>query len=140
MRLVLDTCVIVAAVRSRAGASNMLLRLVAGRHLTPLLTTSLFLEYDEVLKREDQRTASGMTIAQAGSFLAVLAAASEPVEVHFTWRPQLADANDELVLEAAVNGRADALVTFNIADFRPAAARFGIGLRTPGMVLEGLSR
>ena len=60
--------------------------------------------------------------------------------MHFTWRPQLSDPNDELVLDAAVNGRADALVTFNLGDFRPAAVRFGIDLMTPSMILERLPR
>jgi hypothetical protein len=61
-------------------------------------------------------------------------------EVCFTWRPQLADAGDEMVLEAAVNGQAQALVTHNIADFAEAAPRFGLALLRPGELLDRIGR
>ena len=56
---------------------------------------------------------------------------AEPVKTHFLWRPQLRDPGDEMVLEAAVNGRADALVTFNLRDFGSAPSRFGVELLLP---------
>ena len=68
--------------------------------------------------------------------LAALASAAEPVTIHYTWRPQLRDAGDELVLEAAVNGRADTLATYNVRHFAEAAARFGLRLARPVEVLE----
>lgn len=61
---------------------------------------------------------------------------AEPVESHFIWRPQLRDPGDELVLEAAVNGHADAIVTFNRRDFDVVAQRFGIELLIPAEVLK----
>jgi predicted nucleic acid-binding protein len=69
-------------------------------------------------------------------FLAELAALVEPVEVHFRWRPQSSDPNDEMVLEAAINGQADALVTYNAADFAPAGRRFGIPVLSPAELLK----
>jgi len=129
---VLDTSVIVAALRSRGGASNALLRRVAAGRVVPLLTPVLFLEYEAVLKRPEQRLAHGLSAEAVDRFLAALASAAEPVEVRFRWRPQLADPGDEMVLEAAVNGRAEALVTHNIRDFRAAAARFGLAVVAPG--------
>ena len=68
--------------------------------------------------------------------LAALASAAEPVTIHYTWRPQLRDAGDELVLEAAVNGRADALATYNVRHFAEAATRFGLRLARPVEVLK----
>lgn len=56
----------------------------------------------------------------------------------FQWRPQLADANDEMVLEAAVNGRADALITHNVRDFARGAERFGLRVLRPGDYLKEL--
>lgn len=135
MRVVLDTSVIVAAFRSRNGASARILGLVAERRLAPLATPALFLEYEAVLKRADQRDVTGLSLAQIDVALAALAAAIEPVQIRFGWRPQLADPDDEMVLEAAVNGRAQALVTHNLADFSPAAARFGVIVLSPGQVL-----
>ena len=71
-------------------------------------------------------------------FLTDAASVIEPVELHFLWRPQLADPSDEMVLETAVNSRADMLVTHNIRDFREAAARFRIHAATPREALEGM--
>jgi predicted nucleic acid-binding protein len=60
----------------------------------------------------------------------------EPVEIHFQWRPQFRDPNDEMVLEDAINGRADALVTYNVADFAGPAERFRISVQRPGELLK----
>src|SRR5438128_6699735 len=102
-RIVLDTCVIVTALRSRNGASRVVLDWVADRLLVPLLTPALFLQYEDIRKRPEQLRASGLTPEQVNEILAAMASASEPVTIHYSWRPQLADAGDELVLEAAVN-------------------------------------
>jgi predicted nucleic acid-binding protein len=85
-----------------------------------LATPPLFLEYEEVLKRPEQRLEHGLTLEQVDDFLAELAALVEPVETHFQWRPQARDPSDEMVLEGAINGHADALVTYNIADLAAA--------------------
>ena len=138
LRIVLDTSVLVAGLRSRLGASNALLVLVAQQKVKPLVTTSLFLEYEEVLLRAEHRLATGMSEADVVGFLAAFASASEGIEVHFQWRPQLRDPADEMVLEAAINGRADALVTHNLADFSGAAKTFGLRIVTPGALLERL--
>ena len=132
MRVVLDTSVLVAGLRSRRGASFVLLRAVATGRLVPLVSIGLFLEYEDVLKRTEQTKATGLALTDVDRFLGGLAAAAEPVEVHILWRPQLRDAGDELVLEAAVNGRAEALITHNVRDFAGAAGRFGMPVRTPG--------
>jgi putative PIN family toxin of toxin-antitoxin system len=135
-RVVLDTSVVVAALRTRSGAGNAVLRLVANRRLIPLATPPLFLEYEDVLKRPEQRLVHGLAIAAIDEFLAELAALIEPVEVHFQWRPQLRDPNDEMVMEAAINGRADALVTYNIADFALAGERFSMPVIHPAVLLR----
>lgn len=137
-RVVLDTSVIATALRSRLGASFLLLRAVDRRRLRMIATPSLFLEYEDVLKRTEQRLVSGLTLQDVDVLLAELAALLEPVEVHMLWRPQLRDPDDELVLEAAINGRADALVTYNIRDFSGAASRFGVRLMRPIDLLKEL--
>jgi putative PIN family toxin of toxin-antitoxin system len=135
-----DTCVVVAAFRSRNGASHVVLDAVAQRLLVPLLTPALFLQYEEVLKRPEQLQASRLTIPQVDHILAALASAAEPVTIYYSWRPELADPNDELVLETAVNGRADALVTYNLRHFLRAAARFGLRLARPIELIEEMRR
>lgn len=63
-----------------------------------------------------------------------------PVEVHYQWRPQLSDADDEMVLETAVNGQAAAIVTFNHSDYRDAPRRFGIHLWKPAEALQEIRK
>lgn len=67
-----------------------------------------------------------------------LAELIDPVEIYFRWRPQLPDADDEMVLEAAVNGQADAIVTHNRRDFEGSARRFGIHIWSPAALLLAL--
>lgn len=138
MRVVLDTSIVVAALRSRRGASHRLLELVAHGKVRPLVSTALLLEYEDVLMRPETRLATKMDAANVEGFLAAFASAAEGVEVNFRWRPQLTDPSDELVLEAAVNGGADALVTHNMRDFRTAAPRFGLRVLLPRELLKEL--
>lgn len=135
-RIVFDTSVVVAGLRSRLGAANALLRLVVDRRLQILATPPLFLEYEEVLKRPEQRLSHGLTLDEIDEFLVELAALIEPVETHFQWRPQGRDPSDEMVLEAAVNGSADALVTYNIGHFTAAGERFKIAIVNPAELLR----
>ena len=139
-RVVLDTSVVVAALRTRHGAGNAVLRLVADRRLVPVASPPLFLEYEDVLKRAEQRLVHGLGLDEIDEFLAEFALLIEPVEVHFGWRPQVADPSDEMVLEAALNGKADALVTYNIADFAEAGRRFGMPILSPAALLKKVKR
>jgi putative PIN family toxin of toxin-antitoxin system len=136
LRVVLDTDVVVAALRSVSGGSNAVMREIARGHVVALVTPALFLEYEAVLKRAEQRLVHGLSLGQVDRFLAALASASEAVNVSFSWRPQLTDSIDEMVLETAINGRADALVTHNVKDFSKAASKFGLRVLRPGELLK----
>jgi putative PIN family toxin of toxin-antitoxin system len=140
LRVVLDTSVVVAALRTTLGAGSAVLRLVAEREMIALATPPLFLEYEEVLQRAEQRLAHGLDNGELESFLSELAAVVEPIELHFRLRPQLRDPKDEMVLETAINGRADALVTYNISDFAVAGRRFQIPVLTPGQLLQKVKK
>jgi len=135
-RIVLDTSIIVAALRTRRGAANAVLRLVARRRLVALATPPLVLEYEDVLKRPEQQLVHGLAPEEVDHVLAELAVLLEPVEIHFQWRPQARDPSDEMVLEAAINGSADALLTYNVADFRAAGERFGVPIVRPADLLR----
>ena len=140
MRLVLDTDVVVAAMRSPTGASAALLKAARRTQLQLLLTVPLAMEYEAVCCETDHRLASGLSEREVGQFLDALIALAEPVETHFLWRPQLRDAGDEMVLEAAINGRADAIVTFNLRDFGDAPRRFGVETLLPREAIARIRR
>src|ERR1035437_2034151 len=129
--MVMDTDAVVAAMRSPVGASAALIRAVRQRQATLLLNVPLALEYEAVCRRSEHREKSGLSGQQEEIFLDAIIAMGEPVPTHFLWRPQLRNPNDEMVLEAAVNGRAHALVTFNVRDYGTAAAQFGVEVLLP---------
>ena len=132
----MDTDTIVAAMRSPGGASAALLRAARAGRLTLLATAPLCLEYEDVCSRPEHVEAAKFNPADLTVFLDAVVDLVEPVDVWFLWRQQLRDAGDELVLEAAVNGRAEAIATFNRRDFRPAADRFGINILLPAEAIR----
>jgi predicted nucleic acid-binding protein len=136
VRLLLDTDVVVAAMRSPRGAAAELLRRIDSGHATMLLTVALALEYEAKCMLAEHCLAAGISYVEAGVFIDGLIAMAEPVQSHFRWRPQLRDPGDEMVLEAAVNGRAEAIVTFNEKDLREARRSFGISVIRPGEALK----
>lgn len=134
MRLVLDTDVVVAAMRSGRGASRQLLLAALDRRIVLLASVPLMLEYEAVLTRPEHLDHSGLTVAETNAVLDAVASLIEPVVLRFLWRPQLKDPSDEMVLETAVNGRADRLATFNVRHLSEAAMRFGIRATLPGVI------
>lgn len=138
MRLVLDTDVVVAAMRSPAGGSAELLRRIRLGHATMLVSVPLALEFEAQCMMAEHRLAAGLNPSGVGVFVDRLISMAEPVPLFFRWRPQLRDPGDELVLEVAINGQADAIVTFNERALRPARANFNIAVLRPGEVLRRL--
>ncbi|MBI1790081.1 MAG: putative toxin-antitoxin system toxin component, PIN family [Acidobacteria bacterium] len=132
MRVVLDTDVLVAALRSDHGASRQLLLAALDRRFVMLVSVPLMLEYEAVLTRAEHLAAVGVTLPDVHAILDALAAVLEPVRLLFLWRPMLKDPGDEMVLETAINGGADRLVTFNLRHLGEAARGLGIRAITPG--------
>lgn len=139
-RLAIDTNVWVAALRNRNGPSFALMQLIRRGLALMCCSPALFLEYEDVLKRPEQLAASGLLDQDVDAILNELAGLIVPVTTHYQWRPQLRDPADEMVLEAAVNGQVNAIVTYNLRDFSP-ALRFGIPVQNPQQVFRhfGLS-
>ncbi len=105
-----------------------------------LATPALFLEYEEVLKRPEQLAVHKMPPARIHEFLVGLAGIIEPVRIFYQWRPQLGDADDEMVLESALNGQADAIVTHNLRDFSSASVKFNVRLMCPAAMVRELDQ
>jgi putative PIN family toxin of toxin-antitoxin system len=136
VRLVLDTSVMVSAFRSRNGASRRIFNLVLERRIRLVATAALYFEYETVLKRSSQSAVHGYTPFEIDRFLVLLAGFTDKTDVFYRWRPQLSDPDDEMVLDAAISGQAQAIVTHNTRDFLPAALRFGIQVATPAIMLK----
>ncbi|WP_221938703.1 putative toxin-antitoxin system toxin component, PIN family [Mycobacterium sp. KBS0706] len=134
----LDTDVMVAAIRSDVGASRRLLVASLQRRIGLLVSVPLVIEYEAVLTRPEHLQASGLTAADVNAVLDAVVAIAEPVRLAFLWRPALRDPDDDMVLEVAVNGAADAVVTFNRRDFAQGAKAFGLAVLTPGDALRRL--
>lgn len=138
-RVVLDTNILVAASRSRTGASFALLGLLRSQAFVPLVSVPLLLEYEAVLKRPEHLAHGARTPEMTDAFLDAFCLYAEAVHLHYLWRPQTRDPADEMVLETALNGQAHALVTLNVADFG-AAAPFNMPVMTPGRFLHLLKQ
>ena len=132
----LDTDVIVAAMRSPGGASAELLRRIDRGQATLLLSVALALEYEATCRLAEHRLAAGLDLVNTTVFLDGVIDMAERVTPRFRWRPQLNDPGDEMVLEVAVNGQAAAIVTFNLRHFRLGPARFGVAVLRPGEALR----
>ena len=133
---VLDTDVIVAALRSDRGASRQLLLGALNQDFKLLVSVPLILEYEAVLTRPEQLAACGLSSGEVGAVLDDLAAVAKPVRLAFRWRPRLPDPNDDMVLETAVNGSATAIVTFNQRDFAAVVRSFSCQVILPGTALQ----
>ncbi len=124
--IVIDTNVLLAGLRSRSGASFRLLSLVDSGRFDISISVSLVLEYEDVLLRNvpllDENEVSDL--------LDYLCAIANRQTIFYLWRPTLRDPNDDLVLEVAVAGGCDCIVTFNTRDF-VGAERFGIRVMKP---------
>jgi putative PIN family toxin of toxin-antitoxin system len=133
--IVIDTNVVVSALRSRRGASHRLLLLVDSGKFQTNLSVPLFLEYEEVCKRLLGEIA--LTEADLDAILDYLCRTAKHHRVFYLWRPLLRDSGDDMVLELAVAASCDVIVTHNTGDFR-GAERFGIRVRTPREFLQDI--
>jgi putative PIN family toxin of toxin-antitoxin system len=136
IRVVIDTDVLVAGFLSPEGASRQLILGALDGKFALLLSTTLLMEYESVLRRPHHLERARATDLEVTEILDALAAVCVPVIFDYNWRPTGAHMDDELVVETAINGQADALATFNVKDMRAAGARFGIDAQRPGSLVR----
>ena len=131
--IVIDTNVIIAALRSKRGASNKLLSMVGTQKFEIHDSVALILEYEEVLQR--QRKELSLSETEISLFIDSLCAMAHHPQVYFLWRPYLRDIDDDLVLELAVSAQCEYILTHNTRDFR-GSERFGVQAITPKEFLQ----
>ncbi len=127
----LDTNVLVAALRSRHGSSFKVLSLVGTGKFETSVSVPLVLEYEDALMRDVRRP---ITMRDVGDLLDYVCSVSNRQEVFYLWRPTLRDPKDDLVLEVAVAAGCECIVTFNQRDFA-GAERFGLRVMPPSEFL-----
>lgn len=136
LRVVIDTNVLVAALRSRRGSSFALLQRIGTGVFEHVLTVPLVMEYEDVLLRPGAVPLDAVAVQDVIDFVCATGCAHA---VYFLWRPVLTDPKDDMVLEAAVGAGCDWIVTFNTRDFG-AAAGLGVTAIRPGDFLELLEK
>ena len=132
-QVVLDTNILVTALRSKRGASFKLISLIEKGPFEVNLSVSLVFQYEEILRR--QRRSLHVTQDDIADFLDYLCSVANLHEIYFLWRPYLPDPQDDMILELAVNAGCKYIVTYNKRDFRGAEA-FGIEVVTAKEFLE----
>lgn len=131
VEVVIDTNILVSAFRSALGTSYRLLQTLEKGVWRPVISPTLALEYEAVLKRSAADV--NLTLQDVDDFVAYLCSRSRLVQVYYRWRPILPDADDDRILEVAVRS-GSSIVTFNRTDFQ-GAERFGVQIITPKDVL-----
>ncbi|HQT62672.1 MULTISPECIES: putative toxin-antitoxin system toxin component, PIN family [unclassified Acidiphilium] len=138
LRVVIDTDVLISGFISPEGASRQLVLDALDEKFALLLSTPLLVEYESVLRRPQHLARAKATDADVTEILDALAGICVPVAFDYNWRPTGAHADDELVIETAINGHADALATFNLKDMRDTGARFGFRAQRPGPLIRSM--
>jgi len=131
--IVIDTNVIIAAMRSKQGASNFLLRLLGTSDWQAHISIPLILEYEEVCQR--LLPPLGLSREQIDDFLDYLCAVCSHHKIFYLWRPYLKDTDDDFLLDLAVEASADFIITFNKKDF-VGIEKFAIQVLTPKEFLQ----
>lgn len=131
MKIVIDTNVLVSAIRSRRGASFKLVSLLLSDKISIAISVPLVFEYEDAMKRPES---SAITEQDIEDFVDFLCEIGHHQEIFFLWRPFLPDPSDDHVLEVAVAAGCDAIVTYNKRDFKD-IERFGLRVLDPKELL-----
>jgi putative PIN family toxin of toxin-antitoxin system len=116
MRIVLDTNILVGAMLSGGGSARRVLRLCLQRDVTPLIGAALFVEYEDVLARRTLFDGARLDAAEREVLFDALMSVCEWTPIYYLWRPNLPDPGDDHLIELAIAGGADWVVTENIRD------------------------
>jgi putative PIN family toxin of toxin-antitoxin system len=127
--IVIDTNVLIAALKSKRGASFRLLSAIGQGKFNINLSVPLFLEYEAVAKELIGGIA--LTEEDIDNILNYICSVSRLRKIFYLWRPFLKDPKDDMVLELAVTSQCDMIITYNKKDFRNVEQYFGIRVLTP---------
>jgi putative PIN family toxin of toxin-antitoxin system len=124
LRIVVDTNVFIAAILSPAGENREVIRICLRGKALPLMGAALFHEYEDLLARPELMSASPISPTERQTLFEAFLAAAEWVRVFFLWRPNLPDETDNHLVELAVAGGAQVIVTNNLTHLQAGELRF----------------
>jgi putative PIN family toxin of toxin-antitoxin system len=133
--VVLDTNILVSALRSRRGSSFALLEQIGTKRFDIAVSVPLVLEYEDAMLRNR----GGLTAGQVRDVIDYVCKVASHHQIFFLWRPLLRDPNDDMVAEVAVAAGAQAIVTYNVRDF-VGVEKFGLKIWSPQHLLEGIKK
>ncbi len=138
-KVVIDTSVLISALIGKTGPAREVIRRCLLGQLKPLISTTLFLEYEAVSKRNKIKELCPLTEADVNELLAAFFSVCEWVQIHYLWRPNLKDEGDNFLIELAVAGNAESIITNNLKDLRNAELQFdGLRVLAPEDYLRGV--
>ena len=136
--IVIDTNVFISALLNPFGGSAAVLELCFQGQYRPLMGTTLFFEYEDVLARDHLFGKCLLNPEERDQALNDFISISKWTRVYYSWRPNLRDEGDNHLMELAVAGGATSIITKNVKDFKQSDLSFpDISILTPKQLLEG---
>ena len=136
--IVVDTSVIISALIGKKGPSREILRRCLHGHYKPLISNALFQEYEDVISRDRIKNASPLSEKEIRELLNAFYSVCKWVPIYFLWRPNLKDENDNFLIELALAGNSNLIVTNNIKDLTGAELTFeGLSILKPEQLTKG---
>ncbi len=139
MNVVIDTSVWISALISKDGASREIIRLALLEKIYPQISTSLFLEYEDVTKREDIKRLSPLKEEEIDELFYAFLSVCKFQEIFYLWRPNLRDRDDDFIIELAVASNSKVVITNNIKDLKAGELIFSFKIQTPKEFLKGFN-
>jgi putative PIN family toxin of toxin-antitoxin system len=136
MKVVIDTNVWIAALISKEGTSRDIIRQALEERISPQISTTLFLEYETVMKREKIQTLCSLDIEEQEELFQAFLSTCKWNEIFYLWRPNLKDVGDDFLVELAVASNSKVIITDNIKDIEFGELHFDIEVLTPKQFLE----
>jgi len=134
IKVVIDTNILVSALRSDMGASYALISKIPSQKFQFFISVPLYTEYQDVLTRKEHMTGSS-TCEEIYAFLRYFCKVAHRRKIFYLWRPWLKDPKDDMVLELAVASKSEYIITYNLKDFSN-IHKFGIEALTPKQFLS----
>ena len=131
MKIVIDTSVWISALITKESKARELLRLVFQAKLSPQMSEALLREYEDVMKRKKIQESTPLTLLEQNELFEAYLSTCKWNEIYYLWRPNLKDENDNFVVELAVASGAEAIITYNVKDFKDAELMFKHKIMTP---------